>query len=780
MSTNLGTILVGLGYDLSALEKGAPEAFRLINSQTLGMSAEMKRASREGAESFRLIDEALGIHLSRPLTRILTQEFPSLAKGLQSVLGAGVVGALAVGAFEGIEKGLEKIEQAKQKQEEWAKSTVETQKVMAEGSEYYAESLEMVRAKLAAVNGDPGPLHQLEQIRELGKNVDETRKFVDQLGDAMQKEAKAAEDAGSLSTRAWLFVADIPKTLVQGINAADPFGGSGSWLKKMFDQGDQTAQLKAVFASMKDNLDQAFAGDKINGTHEALRLVTEDLKTANFELEYMKNNGNAAGAAIADQGVRFLTTVKQWIEALDQLNEQQKKLQAAQDAAAALEKETAAVKAFYAEISSAGGKIAPDNDPIHKLEAEIDAARAKAITDFDEMRKAGASALTMDHALAALDLLEKKFDSVLADAKATAALAIAAQGLPTKIATGPAPQLGGATPIAPTLGAGGTTGAQYDVFSKDQTAQLKLAAQAYQDIVTPAQKFSLTQSELNLLLKEGLIDQTAYTAAMQKAREEEAKGTDQLQKLLEKTDSAAAGMQAFFLQLENGAGKSGSGTFTFDLLNKGLQGFEDETVKALTGAKTNWRSYFESLDQMALKFMLNKEIAGLFKMLSNTSFGKNLGLGSLLGGSAASPAQAANTTAVTANTAAVTSLTAAMQAALAGGGGYGGGGTYGGNIGGVDDSDVEGYATGTPDAPGGWAMVGEDGPELVDLPAGAAVTANSAMRSGSNTPIVVHIDAKGAELGVEEKISRAITAAAPQLIGRAVVEAAEAQRRSPH
>src|ERR1700733_8203644 len=111
MSSNLGTILVGLGYDLSALEKGAPEAFGLINSQTLGMSAEMKRTSREGAESFRLIDEALGIHISRPLTRILTQEFPSLAKGLQSVMGAGIVGSLGVGLFEGVEKGLEKIEQ---------------------------------------------------------------------------------------------------------------------------------------------------------------------------------------------------------------------------------------------------------------------------------------------------------------------------------------------------------------------------------------------------------------------------------------------------------------------------------------------------------------------------------------------------------------------------------------------------------------------------------------------------------------------------------------------
>src|SRR5580704_17713214 len=104
MSTNLGTVLVGLGYDLSALEKGAPEAFRMINSQTLGMSAEMKRSAREGAESFRLIDEALGIHVSRPLTRILTEEFPGLASALQSLMGAGIVGALGVAAFEGFEK----------------------------------------------------------------------------------------------------------------------------------------------------------------------------------------------------------------------------------------------------------------------------------------------------------------------------------------------------------------------------------------------------------------------------------------------------------------------------------------------------------------------------------------------------------------------------------------------------------------------------------------------------------------------------------------------------
>src|SRR5579863_2517218 len=126
MSNNLANLMVGFGLDLSALQKDAPEAFRILNSQTLGMSAEMKRASREGAESFRLIDEALGIHVSRPLTRILTQEFPALATTLQSLLGAGIVGALGVAAFEGIEKITRKIEEARGAEEKFSETSLKS------------------------------------------------------------------------------------------------------------------------------------------------------------------------------------------------------------------------------------------------------------------------------------------------------------------------------------------------------------------------------------------------------------------------------------------------------------------------------------------------------------------------------------------------------------------------------------------------------------------------------------------------------------------------------
>ena len=78
------------------------------------------------------------------------------------------------------------------------------------------------------------------------------------------------------------------------------------------------------------------------------------------------------------------------------------------------------------------------------------------------------------------------------------------------------------------------------------------------------------------------------------------------------------------------------------------------------------------------------------------------------------------------------------------------------------------------------AWVGEEGPELVNLPRGSSVTPNSAFRSGHTINLNMPIDARGGEIGVEEKIARALSASAPQLIMQAVVEAAEVQRRTPH
>src|SRR5580693_5560389 len=116
---NVGAMAARLGLDPSEfLEKmRGVEGFNSGLNQR--MSAEMKRTAREGAESFRLIDESLGIHVSRPLTKILTREFPAFASALQSIVGVGVVGALGAVAFEFGEHIAKKMEEARKKEEEY-------------------------------------------------------------------------------------------------------------------------------------------------------------------------------------------------------------------------------------------------------------------------------------------------------------------------------------------------------------------------------------------------------------------------------------------------------------------------------------------------------------------------------------------------------------------------------------------------------------------------------------------------------------------------------------
>lgn len=760
MSTNLATILVGLGYDLSALEKGAPEAFNLINKQTLGMSAEMKRASREGAESWRLIDEALGIHLSRPLTRLVTQEFPAFASAMQSVLGAGVVGALGVAGIEFFDKLVKKIEEARAAQEHYAEASANVDRTIS-------NVLGGIDRKILETTTKDHTLH----IRLAG--ADEAKTGIDQIAKAFDALQTAQEKANGFWTRlaagAGDFAAHVGEGLVDLVDLVSVMNSLYSSNTPKFHDAifgsQELSNMKTTLKDMRENFNEALDADKFKGTHEALTLAQRDIQIATAYLGDMQKAGDKAGIAIAQAAVEFYKSSAQVEGAVSHLEGAQISAERQQAAATA-------ISDLYRSMRESLSKLAPETDPLKKLSEEIRLMKQTAEQEFAELGKNSDSALQLRGALSALESYESKLDAVFAKAKANADVLKAQEGLPTKIAATPSlPTF--ATPVAPVLGAGGTAGAQFDTFLKDQPAQLKLAAQAYQDLLTPQDKFQVTQTELNLLLKEGLIHQDAYTAALQRAREEMTKATDQLTKLLEKTDSAQAGFQAFLLQLENQAGKSGTGAFTFDILNKGLQGFEDETAKALTGAKTNWKSFFDSLDQMALKFVLNKEFASLFKMLSDSSLGKSLGLGGLLG-AGANPSQIANTTALTTNTAAITALTATMttQSATGGVGGASAIANPAGLLG-----MIPGFAEGTDFAPGGLSLVGENGPELLNLPSGSSVTPHSAMRAAPPT-VHVNIDARGAQMGVAEQIARSWEQNGPMMVTRAVVEAQESSKRS--
>jgi hypothetical protein len=802
VSTNLSTILVGLGYDLSALEKGAPEAFRLINSQTLGMSAEMKRASREGAESLRLIDESLGIHLSRPLTRILTQEFPALATGLQSVLGVGITGVLATAGFEFIEKALHKVEEAQKDEEEAVGASKKVYDLVAEGGQHYAEALEMIHAKLAAVGGDSSLLHHLEQMRELGANVEDTRKRIEQLGAAMETEAKAAEKAGSINDRIWSAIGDIPENLANFHAMGNP------GLQKMLDDQENARQARVVGSDMKEDVNQAFLSDKASGKNTAGPMIEEDLKRIDAEFKRMVASGNEAGAAIAAGTQHWLEQSKEWAGSLQKLNEEQGKLQVAQDAAAAMEKQRAAIQAddaatekFAQSLVKLHSSALPAKDAFAQFDDEV----LKQTISFTRLQ-----ALIGDQAF--YIKFHKSLQDVLADMRVFDGMKLTPPEIKMPIPPGAGPTLPpppSAAPVAPQLGSGGTAGTQLSVFNADQGAQLKLAAQAYQDAMTPAARYQVAVGELSTLLQKGLIDQTAYTAAVQKAG-------DAMEQADKKLIHARDGLKSFFAEMQQ---DSNTGRFTFDILSQGMKGFEDQVTESLTNGKMEWQKYFLSLDQMALKFTLNKEMTGLFKDFSSTNIGKSLmglvqtpaqqaattqtNIGSDSDSSGFSPfaagkslmssfqGGASQTTAATTQlnagtlmqTAANNQLAAAQMMASSTNGGVGGvpsgddGSSSSSSLDLSDSGSYGEYASGSDYTPGGMALVGEDGPEMVNLPTGSSVTPNSQMRFGT-VHNIFQIDAKGAEIGVEEKIARAISKSAPQMIMRAVTASSEISKRS--
>lgn len=89
------------------------------------------------------------------------------------------------------------------------------------------------------------------------------------------------------------------------------------------------------------------------------------------------------------------------------------------------------------------------------------------------------------------------------------------------------------------------------------------------------------------------------------------------------------------------------------------------------------------------------------------------------------------------------------------------------------------FAKGTDFAPGGLAIVGERGPELVNLPRGSSVTPNDKLGSmGSvNAPVTINIDATGADAAGLARVAASVEQLKAELPHRVVAAVTDAKRR---
>lgn len=358
MSVNVGSITVGMNVDLATFEEGMRKANALAISNTGLMSAEMKRQSREGAESLRLIDEAIGVHISRPLTRVISQ-IPGVGAALQSLFALSATAAIGGLAIEGIVHLGEKIEAARQRQlaaaDAWQKLGVTAESAIL-GIDRRIDSL---TAKIIGLTS--------------GK--------IAALDSEFKHLAVSAEEVGNKADELFRQTEEAQKTSAPGF--WDPvlftLGHVKDWLEPT---SAQVAGLEKNFRSIHDEIDRVSSVDAFQKTHNAAALLNKDLQEQLDQLRGMENllkSGAISQEAVDLQHriVNYLvlaSTIAQAAAKADALAAAEKK---GEIAAANAEAATKAIRDAQEEMRGWNQEANRSHEEWVRLNAEIDKAVIK-------------------------------------------------------------------------------------------------------------------------------------------------------------------------------------------------------------------------------------------------------------------------------------------------------------------------------------------------------------------------------------------------------------------
>jgi hypothetical protein len=601
---NVGAMAARLGLDPSEFLDKMKNVEGFTSGLNQRMSAEMKRTSREGAESFRLIDEALGIHVSRPLTRILTQEFPGFAKGLQAVMGVGVVGALGAVGFEFAEHIGRSIDEAKKKQEAYDEAIRHTEDVLGELGATHARTMEEIALRMETLAGKPGAKLNEETFKMDTSALSEAKKGIDEIAEATEKEARAAAAAAGWYEKLMLLVG----------YAKDNFWDSTS---------AQADAVGAKFQGFKHTLDlimDAHGADPMQGIRDSLRSLDSELSTTGAEIARKLAAIQSAAQTViltpGPHGSQIAMHPNSGVDAdalagqqryFEMLKQQQKQIQ-----------EVLAQSAGHKDVAAKENALALAKQDAEKAKQAIRELQDELKGWNEENNRAVAAWMKLNEEI---DKSVAKLDSEAFSKKSPRATFESIMPTPAVAPPPGAPQLPDQAELAK--------------VTSDQNEAWRKAGEILAQIETPAQKYATGLATIQELQAEGRLSaaQTAQAAQllgdeMVKAADHVHKMQEELLKLLERSDSASDGMRAFFLQLQIDGAENGK--FAFSFLTKAFSDVEDGIAKTILATRNEheqlkrmWEGYFKSLEEMALKFAMEKSMASLLNLASPNAGGAN-------------------------------------------------------------------------------------------------------------------------------------------------------------
>lgn len=233
---------------------------------------------------------------------------------------------------------------------------------------------------------------------------------------------------------------------------------------------------------------------------------------------------------------------------------------------------------------------------------------------------------------------------------------------------------------------------------------------------------------------------------------------------------ARDGVRAFFLEMQEDA--KSSAQIVYDALNSSLDRVSANLAKLFTGKKTDWGKAFEEIGgqmvESTIKSSLQKGLGALGK-----HFGIDIG-GNKPDGTRGNPiwVQVAGGAGAPGVTPGVINI----------GGGSSGAGSGDGIMSGVVgmvSHMLPGRASGGPVYSGEGYMVGEHGPEPFFPSSNGTIIPHGALSGGGPTHVEYHIDARGADLGVMNRIRQGMRATHDQATADAVRAVNERSKRVP-
>src|ERR1700693_3927000 len=284
---NVGAMAARLGLDPSEFLDKMKGVQGVNGFASAEMSRQWKQTSREGTESMRLIDEALGLHISRPLTRLIATEFPSFAKTMQSVLGFSALGALGAVGFEFGEHIGKNIEKAKKALQDYDDALRHTQDVLGDLGAAHVRTMKEINLQFAGLSGEPGAKLQLAEFKIDTSAMQDAKKNIETITKAVDEQAKAAEKARG-------FWVQLLNTLT-----IEPYN---FWAKFLGGAEESSSKLKEV-DELVSLIMRQHAGQPMKGLQDSLKEVSAQARTTFTEL-YSLQLANAALANKLNSGSR--------------------------------------------------------------------------------------------------------------------------------------------------------------------------------------------------------------------------------------------------------------------------------------------------------------------------------------------------------------------------------------------------------------------------------------------------------------------------------------------